>query len=366
MLDLPLMEEEARRAIGEMGYAYYSGGAEDERLLMDNVAAWARWRLHPRVLVDVSAVSTATTVLGSPVASPVLLAPTAIQGLAHPEGEVASARGAAAAGTCMVLSSLATRSLEDVAEAAPGSPLWMQVYVLRDRGRTTALVDRAVAAGYRALVLTADAPVPGLRRRELRGGVHLPDDLTLPNLGDAATARAHEGGFLAVVARELDPSLTYDDIGWLADRSGLPVVVKGVLRADDAARCVDAGAAAVVVSNHGARQLDDAPATADVVGAVADALGGQAEIYVDGGVRRAADVAKALALGARGVLVGRPALWALATGGVEGVAGLLAWFHAELCRVLALVGAPTLDRLDRTLVQPGPAVGAGGANGGGR
>jgi 4-hydroxymandelate oxidase len=354
VVDLALMEEEARRAVGEMPYAYFAGGAEEERLLADNVAAWARWRLHPRVLVDVSVISTATTVLGAPVASPVLLAPTAIQGLAHPEGEVASARGAAAAGACMVLSSLATRSLEDVAAAAPEAPRWMQVYVLRDRGHTAALVDRAVAAGYRALVLTADAPVPGLRLRELRGGVHLPDDLALPNLGDAATARAHEGGFLAVVAREFDPSLDYGDIGWLAGRSGLPVVVKGVLRADDAVRCVDAGAAAVVVSNHGARQLDDAPATADVLGEVADAVGGRAEIYVDGGVRRAADVAKALALGARGVLVGRPALWAVATGGAEGVAGLFGWFQAELRRVMALVGAPAVDRLDRTLVRRGP------------
>lgn len=352
-LDLSLMEGEARRVVGEMPYAYYAGGAEDEQLLADNVHAWARWRLHPRVLVDVSAASTATTVLGSPVASPVLLAPTAIQGLAHPEGEVASARGAASAGACMVLSSLATRSLEDVAEAAPGAPRWMQVYVLRDRGRTIALVDRAVAAGYRALVLTVDTPVPGLRLRELRGGVHLPEGLALPNLSDAATARAHEGGFLSVVAEELDPSLTCDDIGWLAGRSGLPVVVKGVLRADDATRCVDAGAAAVVVSNHGARQLDAAPATADVVGEVADAVGGRAEIYVDGGVRRAADVTRALALGARGVMVGRPALWALATGGAEGVAGLLTWFQAELRRVLALVGAPTPADVDRSLVRRG-------------
>lgn len=359
-VDLALMEEEARRAIGEMPYAYYAGGADEERLLAENVDAWARWRLHPRVLVDVSTVSTATTVLGSRVSSPVLLAPTAIQGLAHPEGEVASARGAAAAGACMVLSSLATRSLEDVAAGAPGAPRWMQVYVLRDRGRTTELVDRAVAAGYRALVLTADAPVPGLRRRELRGGVHLPEDLALPNLGAEATAQAHEGGFLSVVAGEFDPALTYDDIGWLAGRSGLPVVVKGVLRADDADRCVEAGAAAVVVSNHGARQLDDAPATADVLGEVAGAIGGRAEVYVDGGVRRAADVAKALAMGARGVLVGRPALWALATGGAEGVAGLLAWFQAELCRVLALLGAPEVERLDRTLVRRGAPPGAGG------
>lgn len=360
-LDLALMEAEARRIVGEMPYAYYAGGAEDERLLAENVEAWARWRLLPRILVGVEEVSPATTVLGAPVDLPVLLAPTAIQGLAHPEGEVASARGAAAAGACLVLSSLATSSLEDVAGAAPGAPRWMQVYVLRDRGQTGALVDRAVAAGYRALVLTADAPVPGLRLRELRGGVHLPEDLALPNLTGAATSRAHEGGFMAVVARELDPGLTFEAIGWLAGRSGLPVVVKGVLRADDAARCVDAGAAGVVVSNHGARQMDDAPATADVLAEVVDAVGGRAEVYVDGGIRRAGDVAKALALGARAVLVGRPALWALATGGAEGVAGLLRWFGSELRRTMALCGAPSVAHLDRSLVRLGQVAGAAGA-----
>ena len=353
-VDLALLEEEARQVVGEMPYAYYAGGAEGERLLAENVSAWARWRLLPRVLAGVGEVSTATTLLGAPVDLPVVLAPTAIQGLAHPEGEVASARGAAAAGACMVLSSLATSPLEEVAGTAPGAPRWMQVYVLRDRRHTESLVDRAVAAGYRALVLTVDAPVPGLRLRELRGGVHLPEDLALPNLTGAATDRAHEGGFMAVVSRELDPGLTFEAIGWLAARSGLPVVVKGVLRADDA------GAAGVVVSNHGARQLDDAPATADVLAEVVDAVDGRAEVYADGGIRRAGDVAKALALGARAVLVGRPALWALATGGDEGVAGLLRWFRAELCRVMALCGAPSVGALDRSLVRPGsgPAPGA--------
>ncbi len=351
-VDLDLVEEEARRLIGEMPYAYYAGGAEGERLLSDNVAAWSRWRLHPRVLVDVSAVSAATTVLGAPVANPILVAPTAIHGLAHPEAEVATARGAAAAGSCLVLSSLATRSLEDVASAAPGAPRWMQVYVLRDRGRTAEMVARTAAAGYSALVLTVDAPVSGLRLREVRGGVHLPEDLALPNLAASSTERAREGGFMAVVTGEFDPALTFDDVGWLAGLAGLPVVVKGVLRADDAARCVEAGAAAVVVSNHGGRQLDDAPATADVLGAVVEAVGGRAEVYVDGGVRRAADAAKALAMGARGVLIGRPVLWSLATGGAEGVAGLLGWFERELRRVMALCGAPSVPALDRSLVLP--------------
>jgi len=350
------MEEAARQAIGEMAYAYYAGAADRERQLADNVAAWDRWRLHPHVLVDVTERTTATTVLGAPVASPVLVAPTAIQGLAHPEGEVAIARGAAAAGAGMVLSSLATRTLEDVAAAAPDGLRWMQVYVLRDRGITTEMVGRAVDAGYKALVLTVDAPVSGLRHREIREGVHLPDDLSLPNLGPASTERAHAGGFMAVVSGQFDPTLTYDTIGWLADLSGLPVVVKGVLRGDDAARCVDAGAAAVLVSNHGARQLDDGPATADVLAEVADSVADRAEVYVDGGIRRPADVVKALALGARAALIGRPVIWSLATGGDRGVAELLDWFAAEVRRTLALCGALSPADVDRSLVRPAPGT----------
>jgi 4-hydroxymandelate oxidase len=353
-LSLTDLEQDARRIIGEMAYAYYAGGAEAERLLAENVTAWARWQLHPRVLAGIAEVSTSTTLLGQAVSSPVAIAPTAIQGLAHPDGEMATARGAADAGALMVLSSLATCSLEDVAAAAPGAPRWMQVYILRDRARTKDLVDRTAAHGYGALVLTVDAPVPGLRLRELRGGVHLPDDLSLPNLSGDSTRRAHEGGFMAVVSREFEPSLTPDDIGWLADLSPLPVVAKGVQRADDAVRCADAGAAAIVVSNHGARQLDDAPATADILPEIVDAVGDRVEVYVDGGVRRAPDVAKALSLGARAVLVGRPSLWALAAGGADGVASLLGWYTSELRRTMALCGAATVEQLDRSLVRRAP------------
>ena len=198
-LNLEDLEHEARRAIGEMAYAYYAGGADDERLLEGNVAAWAHWQLHPRVLAGINEVSTATTVLGTPVSSPVAVAPTAIQGLAHAEGEVATARGAAAAGALLILSSLATCPLEDVAAAAPEGARWMQVYILRERARTAELVSRAAAHGYRALVLTVDAPVSGLRLREWRLGVHLPDDLALPNLAGDSTSSAREGGFMAVV-----------------------------------------------------------------------------------------------------------------------------------------------------------------------
>ena len=356
-LSLEELEREARLVVGEMAYAYYAGGADDERLLTGNVEAWGHWQLHPRVLAGVSSVSTTTTLLGSPVASPVGIAPTAIQGLAHPEGEVATARGAAAAGALLILSSLATCRLEDVAAAAPDAVRWMQIYVLRDRARTVDLVARTVAAGYRALVLTVDAPVSGLRLREWRTGVHLPDDLALPNLAGDSTSSAREGGFMAVVTNEFEPALTLDDIEWLGGLSELPVVVKGVQRADDAVRCVDAGAVGVVVSNHGARQLADAPATADILAEVVDAVGGRAEVYVDGGLRRSPDVVKALALGARATLVGRPSLWALATGGADGVAAMLGWFEAELRRAMALCGAATVEGLDRSLVRRTPEAG---------
>jgi 4-hydroxymandelate oxidase len=353
-LSLEDLEREARHVIGEMAYAYYAGGAEDERLLEENVTAWAHWQLHPKVLAGISAVDLGTTLLGTAVSSPVAIAPTAIQGLAHVDGEVATARGAAARGALMVLSSLATCSLEEVAAGAPGAPRWMQVYILRDRARTVDLAQRAAAHGYGALVLTVDAPVAGLRLRELRGGVHLPHDLALPNLAGDSTESAHEGGFMAVVTREFEPALTPDDIGWLAGLTSLPVVVKGVQRADDAVRCVDAGAAALVVSNHGARQLSDAPPTADILCEVVDAVAGRAEVYVDGGLRRAPDVVKALALGARAVLVGRPSLWALAAGGADGVASLLHWYESELRRTMALCGAATVSQLERSLVRRAP------------
>jgi len=348
-LDLAGLEAEARRHIDNMAYAYYAGGAEDERLLAENVAAWSRWQLLPRVMTGVSGSSARTTLLGTSVGTPVGVAPTALQALAHRDGERATAAGAAAADAVMVLSSLSTTSLEDVASSAPRGVRWMQVYIQRDRERTADMVRRAAGAGYTALVLTVDAPTSGLRRRELREHVHLPADLRLVNLAGAGDA-AKDGGFMAMVA-ELDPAITPEDIGWLHDVSGLPVCVKGILRPDDARRCVGAGAAGIVVSNHGGRQLDDAPATADVLCGVADAVGGEAEILVDGGIRRGPDVVKAIALGAGGVLIGRPALWALAAGGDEGVAQLLRWLTQEVERTLLLCGAASLSDLDHSVVR---------------
>ena len=354
-LDLEAIERAARAAMGEMAYAYYSGGAEDERLIKGNVDAWRRYQLHPRVLVDVAEISTRTTVLGETVAAPILIAPTAIQKLATPQGELATARGAARCGTIMCLSSLSTTPLADVASAGEGAPQWMQIYLLRDRARTVDMVAAVKEAGFRALALTVDAPVSGLRSSELRGGVSLPADLTLPNLADASAAHAKSEGFMAVVSREFDPSITFDDVAWLAEISGLPVVAKGVARADDAIRCIEAGAAGVVVSNHGGRQLDDAPPTAEVLPEIAQALQGRAEIYVDGGIRRPADVVKALGLGATAVLLGRPILWALGAGGEEGVVDLLTWFSHELRRTMALCGAPTVSDIDPSLVRVAPS-----------
>ncbi len=348
-LDLESLERRARDALDPMAWAYFSGGAERERLLEENVAAWERFRLYPRVLVDVSSVRSATSVLGAPVSLPVVVGPTALQRLAHPEGELATVRGAAAAGAAMVLSSLATCDLDEVAAAAGGAVLHMQVYVLKDRARTAEMVQRAAAAGYRALVFTVDIPVSGLRTREVEHGVRLPDHLGLPNVADPDSAR-HGWGFVEHVVREFDPALSLDDIAWLGGLSHLPVVVKGLCRADDALRCAEAGAAAVVVSNHGGRQLDDAPASAEVLREVADAVGGRMEVYVDGGIRRAADVVKALALGADAVLLGRPVLWALATGGAEGVMELLENFRSELERIMALCGARQPSEIEPSMV----------------
>lgn len=348
-MDLVELERAARERLDPAAYDYYAGGADDELTLADNVAAWRRLRLRYRVLRNVGGVSTATTVLGTEVPVPVLVAPTAYQRLAHDEGEAAMARGAARAGTVMVASTLATVSLEDVAAAAPDAPRWFQLYVRRDRGWTAELIARAVAAGYRALVLTVDLPVLGFRRRDERNHFTLPVGLEMANIG-SAVPQVEGSGLQAYAAAELEPSLTFDDLGWLRSLCDLPIVVKGVVRGDDAAACVDAGAAAIAVSNHGGRQLDSAIATADALPDVVDTVGNRAEVYVDGGVRGGTDVVKALALGARAVLVGRPVLWGLATGGAEGVAGVLDGFAQETARAFALCGATSVEEVTGDLL----------------
>jgi 4-hydroxymandelate oxidase len=329
----------ARAAMDEAAFEYVAGGSWDEITLADNDAAWRRRRLRPRVLVDVSQVDPSTTLLGSSTALPLAIAPMAVHGLAHPDGEAATARAAAAAGVPFILSTTSSRSIEEVAAAAPDATRWFQLYVQDDMAVTRSLVERAAATGYGAIVLTVDLPVLGYRDRDRRSG------FVLPALGNfAATPATHanhkrDGGDRFVASTW--NALTWADIASIRSWSGLPLVLKGILTAEDGRLAVDHGADGVVVSNHGARQLDRVPATADVVAEVVAAVGGRAEVWVDGGVRRGLDLAIALALGARGVLVGRPILWALAAGGQAGVERALAILREEFEITLRLLGTPT-------------------------
>ena len=353
-MNLRELEQLARERLSAMAYDYYASGSHDERTLRDNEAAWGRIPVHYRVLVDVAARDTSTTVLGTAVSMPVLVAPTAFHALACPEGEVATARGASAAGTVMILSSLSNTRVEQVCAAASG-PVWFQLYVYRDRGATEALVARAQAAGARALVLTVDAPLLGRRERDVRNRFHLPPGLRVENMtaaghGDVAEPQG-DSGLAAYVATKLDPSLGWKDVEWLRSITRLPVVVKGLVRPDDARRAVDHGAAAIVVSNHGGRQLDGAPATADVLAALTDAVQGRVEVLVDGGIRRGGDVLRALALGARAVLVGRPVLWGLAVDGERGVHAVLDTLKEELDHSMALAGCARVTEVTRDLLK---------------
>jgi 4-hydroxymandelate oxidase len=355
-INLDELEAVARERLPQMAYDYYASGALDERTLADNRAAWARWRLHYRVLVDVSTRDTGAQLLGHPIAAPIAVAPTAFHQLAHPEGEVATARAAGAAGTWMFLSTLSTTRVEEVCEAATG-PVGFQLYVYKDRGVTRDLIARAEAAGCRALVLTADAPLIGTRERDVRNRFHLPDGLRMENLlpagMDAVAEAAGDSGLAAYVARLLESALTWDLVDWLAGVTRLPILIKGVVRADDAVRALDHGAAGIWVSNHGGRQLDDAPATATVLPEVAEAVAGRAPVLVDGGLRRGADVLKAVALGATAVCVGRPILWGLAAGGQAGAERALGMLREELSLAMALAGCPSLRDLPEGLVRHG-------------
>ncbi|MES1245195.1 MAG: alpha-hydroxy acid oxidase [Acidobacteriota bacterium] len=347
----------AREILEPQAYDYYASGAQDEVTLRGNRAAYDRVSLAYRVLVDVSRRDLTATVLGQTVSMPILVAPTAFHRLAVDEGELATVRAAGAAGTAMVLSTLSTTSIEQVVAAASG-PVWFQLYVYKDRKATEGLVRRAEAAGCRALVLTVDAPLLGKRERDIRNRFRLPPGLAVVNLlpegyGEVAPA-ANDSGLAAYIASFLDPSLTWKDVAWLRSITDLPVVVKGIVRPDDALRAADAGVAGLVVSNHGGRQLDTAPATLDVLPEVVDVLaenGHSVEVLLDGGVRRGTDVVKALALGAKAVLVGRPVLWGLAAGGEAGAAKVLRLLRDELDLAMALAGAPTVADITRDLVR---------------
>jgi isopentenyl diphosphate isomerase/L-lactate dehydrogenase-like FMN-dependent dehydrogenase len=337
---------EARLPAGPWGY--YAGGAGDERTLADNAAAWGRRHLRPRVLVDVETIDPSTTVLGVPVSMPVLVAPVALQKMAHPDGEAGMARAAGAAGTAICLSTIATSTPREVAEAAPDTARFFQVYVLRDRGVSRHLIDQAVETGYRALIVTVDAPRAGRRERDLRTGFAVPEGIDMPAVSAAIghTAGITPAGFFSLV----DLSLTWRDFERLAADSPIPVLAKGIHTAEDATLAVQHGAAGVIVSNHGGRQLDGVLATADILPEVVQAVGDRTEVLVDGGIRRGTDVLTALALGARAVLIGRPALWGLAADGEAGALRVLTMLRDEVELGMRLLGTPTVADVTRAHV----------------
>ena len=338
IVSLTDLDPMAEAVLDPIAWAYYSGGAGDERTLRESTDAWARRTLRPRVLVDVSAIDPSTTLLGAPVALPVGIAPTALHGLCCPDGEVATARAAARAGVLFTWSTLSTRPMEDA--AGIDGPRWFQLYAHNDRGITADLVQRAAAAEFRAIVVTVDLPVLGHREREIRAGYQwgVPRDYgNLARYGDdASDLHAFQ--------------LRWADLEWLRGLTDLPIVLKGVLTGEDAALACEHGVDAVWVSNHGGRQLDRVAATVDVLEECVEAVAGRAEVYVDGGVRRGTDVLTALALGARAVFAGRPWLYALATGGEEGVVGAFDVVRAELETAMALLGTPTVDAVTRSHV----------------
>jgi isopentenyl diphosphate isomerase/L-lactate dehydrogenase-like FMN-dependent dehydrogenase len=355
-LDEPLnvgdYERLAEERLEPAPFAYYVGGAGDEWTLRENRTAFDRWVLRPRVLVDVSGVTAQTTVLDTVVSMPILVAPTAFQKLAHPDGETATARGAAAAETIMCLSTFSTSAPADVCAAAPDAVRWFQLYWHPDRGITRSIVEQAIELGFRAIALTVDLPRLGRRERDLRTPIEAPDEHGIPVFESVL-----EPGQLTPEMLDwmVDDSLTWRDIEWLRSLTELPIVVKGVLTAEDALLACEHGAAGVVVSNHGGRQLDGVAPSLDALPEVAEAIGDRCQVLMDGGVRRGTDVLKALALGARAVLVGRPVLWGLAVDGADGVQRVLDLLRAEVELGLALLGCPSPDAVTRAHVARAPA-----------
>lgn len=349
-VDLRDYEKLAPAHMSEMAWEFMRGGAADELTLRWNEEAYQRIRLMPRHLVDVSRLDTRVTLLGRELGHPILLAPVAYQRLMHPEGELAMARGAGSAGAAAVLSCFSTVTLEEVAKAAK-APLWFQLYIQPDRDFTQGLVRRAEKSGYQALVVTVDTPVLGARYREQRVSFALPAGIEQANLRGLPTATGdHRPKGQAIYSAVLDPTLTWKDIEWLRSLTRLPVLLKGVLNSDDAARAVDAGVSGIIVSNHGGRNLDTAPATVDALPAVAARVAGRVPVLVDGGIRRGTDVLKAIALGASAVLIGRPYVYGLAIGGAEGVTRVVQILRRELEMAMALSGRVSLASIDGSVI----------------
>lgn len=352
------LEPLARQLLSERTWNYVSGGAGDEASVTWNDEAWGQIRLMPRVLVDVASVDTSVTLLGRTLPHPIVVAPTAAHRLYHPDGEHGTRQGATDAGALAVMSTLGSTPVAELGSAASG-PWWYQLYVQRDHGFTAELVDAVVEAGAEALVLTVDTPLLGARDRDRRTGGHTVDGLEPPALSGAPASvdiPTHPTPLQRIYNPHLDPTLTWDTLDWLVDRSPVPVLAKGVVRPDDAVRCVEHGARGVIVSNHGARNLDTVVATGSALPAVVQAVDDRVPVLVDGGIRRGTDVAKALALGADAVLIGRPTIWGLTVAGAEGVQWAIETLWSELAMAMALLGAPSVTDLTSDLLVTAPPL----------
>ncbi|CAL8317348.1 unnamed protein product [Arctogadus glacialis] len=349
-------EADAQKILPKAVYDYYRSGADQQQTLEDNTAAFSRWRLRPRVLRDVSEVDTSCSLLGQPLSAPLCAAATAMQRMAHPDGETATARACKQAQTGMMLSSWATSTIEEVSEASDGGVLWMQLYIYKDRELTLSLVRRAEEAGYKAIFVTVDTPYLGKRWDDVRNRFKLPSHLSMSNFSTESLAFSegsygNDSGLAVYVAKAIDPTLSWDDIAWLKEHTRLPVVVKGILTGEDAKQALSHGVDGILVSNHGGRQLDGVSATLDALEEVVQAVQGRCEVYLDGGVRRGTDVLKALALGARTVFVGRPILWGLACEGEKGVIDVLTLLKDELRLAMALAGCRSTAEISRSTVK---------------
>ena len=359
--DIPLdvlnifdLERLAKERLPVLAYDYYRSGAWDETTLKANREAYEKLKIHYKILVDVEKRDLSTTIFGQHVDFPILVAPTAFHKLAHPDGELATGRAAVKAKTIMTLSSLSTSTIEEVAEAT-NKTFWFQLYINKQREYTRDLVARAESAGAKALVVTVDTPLWGRRERDVRNGFHLPPGLSAINLvkyQQDGIAKGQSGAGLGQsFAWMLDATLQWKDLDWLASITKLPIIIKGVCRVDDAIKATEHGIKGILVSNHGGRQMDSAPATIDVLPAIVDAVGNRTTVLMDGGIRRGTDAMKALAQGAKAVLVGRPVLWGLAAGGQQGVEKALSMLREELDLGMALSGCRNLKELNRSLLQ---------------
>ncbi len=353
-LNVHEFEARAKTTLAEMAYDYYAGGSWDEVTLRENCTDFERLAIMPHMLVDLTELDMSTELFGDKISMPLIIAPTAFHGLATADGETATARAAHRAGTIMTLSTLANCSIEEVQAAAPG-PKWFQLYVYKDREVTRDLVQRAESNGYKALVLTVDSPILGRREKDVRNRFKLPDNFRLGHFEGGVLANlpadVADSGLAAYIGSLYDTSLSWKHVEWLSEITKLPILLKGILRADDAALGVKNGAAGIIVSNHGGRQLDSAPSTISVLSEVVEAVDGRVPVLLDSGIRRGTDIFKAIGLGAKAVLTGRPILWGLATGGEQGACEVLEMLRAEFQLTMQLSGCPTLKHITPDMVR---------------